>query len=132
MVGWPGFLYPLLTRKGPVVRLGHDLFSISDLDAASTVYSSQKVLRKSTWYSAFEQRGKPNAFSTNDNAFAAEQRRKFKPTYDAWLSYEHAADECCRVLEKRFSEFAHKSSEIDIGWWLTCYAFDVMGLLTVG
>lgn len=119
-------------RKGPVVRVGHDLFSISDLDAASTVYNSQKVLRKSTWYSAFEQRGKPNAFSTNDNAFAAEQRRKFKPAFDAWLSYEHAADECCRILERRFAEFADKGNDIDIGWWMTCYAFDVMGLLTVG
>jgi hypothetical protein len=119
-----------LTHSGPVVRIAYDMYSISDLDAAERVYTTTKPLEKDTWYTAFEPAGQPNMFSTSDCSYAAGQRRKFKPAFDAWLSYEHAADECCRLLERKFAQFADRGDKVDIGWWLTCYAFDVSGMIT--
>jgi hypothetical protein len=89
------------------------------------------VYPKSRWYFTFQQPDEPNIFSTHDNRYAAEMRRKYKPLYDAFASFEPAVDNCAKLLEQRLSEFATKESNVDIGWWLTCYAFDVNGEIAV-
>ena len=120
-----------LTELGPVVRVGPGMYSIFDPEAAAMIYNTHNVFPKSRWYSTFQQPDEPNIFSTHNNAYAAEMRRKYKPAYDAFYTYEYAVDDCSRILEQKFSDFAAESQVVDIGWWLTCYAFDVNGEITV-
>ncbi|KIX01188.1 uncharacterized protein Z518_08913 [Rhinocladiella mackenziei CBS 650.93] len=114
-------------QYGPIVRVAPNWYSISDLDAAATIYNTQNVFPKSKWYFAFQQPDEPNIFSTHNNKYAAELRRKYKPAFDVFHVYEYAVDDCSKILEQRLSEFAASESEADLGWWLTCYAFDVNG-----
>lgn len=107
------------------------MYSIQDSEAAATIYNAQNVFPKSRWYFTFQQPNEPNIFSTHSNKFAAALRRKYKPAYDALYTYEYAVDDCNKILSQKFSDFATKGEEIDIGWWITCYAFDVNGEIAV-
>jgi hypothetical protein len=40
-------------------------------------------------------------------------------------------DECIGIFKQRLDEFATKGQFIDLGHWLQCYAFDVIGKITV-
>lgn len=49
------------------------------------------------------------------------------------LSYEEHVNSCTRTLISRFSEISSASTGIlDLGHWLQCYAFDVIGSITFG
>ncbi len=39
---------------------------------------------------------------------------------------------CVQVFETRLAEFAEKAAVFDLGHWLQCYAFDVIGEITFG
>ena len=121
----------MLTEEGPIVRVGPGIYSICDPEAAATIYNTHNVFPKSKWYFTFQQPDEPNIFSTHNNAYAAEMRRKYKPAYDAFYTYEYAVDDCTQILEQKFSVFAAENQAVDLGWWLTCYAFDVNGEITV-
>lgn len=53
-------------------------------------------------------------------------------TQTALLSYEGYADECAEVFTQRLSEIARSGETVDMGHWLQCYAFDVIGAITYG
>jgi hypothetical protein len=89
------------------------------------------VFPKSKWYFTFQQPDEPNIFSTHDNKYAAGLRRKYKPAFDAFHLYEYAVDDCSSILVQRLEEFAANGKEADLGWWLTCFAFDVNGQIAV-
>ena len=83
-----------LIRQGPIVRVGPAMYSISDPEAAAIIYNTHNVFPKSKWYFTFQQPDEPNIFSTHNNRYAAEMRRKYKPAYDAFYTYEYAVDDC--------------------------------------
>ena len=120
-----------LIIQGPVVRVAPNWYSFSDLDAAATIYSSQNIFPKTRWYFTFQQPDEPNIFSTHDNKYAASLRKKYKPAFDTFYQYEGAVDDCSYVLVQKLSEFAASGKEADLGWWLTCFAFDVNGQIAV-
>jgi hypothetical protein len=113
------------------VRLAPGWYSFDDPDAAATIYSAQRVFPKSRWYFTFQQPDEPNIFSTHDNKYAATARRKYKPAYDTFAQYEGAVDQCSKLLVHKLEQFAAKGAEVDVGWWLTCFAFDVNGQIAV-
>lgn len=49
----------------------------------------------------------------------------------ALLEMEDFVSECVKLFEQRLAQFAHSSKSIDMGHWLQCYAFDVIGEITV-
>jgi hypothetical protein len=106
------------------------MYSIDDPTAAATIYNTQNVFPKSRWYFTFQQPDEPNIFSTHKNKYAAEIRKKYKPAYDAFHMYEGAVDNCSELLVQKLSEFATTGANVDLGWWLTCFAFDVNGEIT--
>jgi hypothetical protein len=44
---------------------------------------------------------------------------------------EPFVDTCSAVLKTRLEEFARSGTAIDVSHWMQCYAFDVIGKLTV-
>ena len=46
-------------------------------------------------------------------------------------SYEPYVDDCIDILLKRFDEFAATGEEVNLQHWMQCYAFDVIGEITV-
>ena len=47
------------------------------------------------------------------------------------VSYESFVDECLAMLKQRFSEMADSNNKTNVGYWLQCFAFDVIGKITV-
>lgn len=47
------------------------------------------------------------------------------------LQLETYVDECTQLLKSRFDEFAASNRTLNMGHWLQCYAFDVIGYITV-
>ena len=47
------------------------------------------------------------------------------------VQMEPFVDECSDLLVKRFKEFAQAGRQMDMGHWLQCYAFDVIGHISV-
>jgi hypothetical protein len=48
----------------------------------------------------------------------------------ALTQLEPFVDECSSILQTRFTEFADKGT-INMAHWMQCYAFDVVGEITV-
>lgn len=48
------------------------------------------------------------------------------------VQLEPFIDECTAILRTRLEEFVKSSASIDISHWMQCYAFDVIGKMTVG
>lgn len=48
------------------------------------------------------------------------------------MSYEDFVDDCGTLLVQRLAEYSETSLSINLGYWLQCYAFDVIGAISVG
>lgn len=124
------------TYLGKVVRLGPDEYSIDDVDGLRTIYGPGTRFEKSQWYLAFDEPATPHCtiFSMNDIKAHGQERRKYAAAYtmSTMLSYEAHVDECIEILDKKFREFSSTQKVIDFGHWMQCYAFDVIGKITVG
>lgn len=46
------------------------------------------------------------------------------------VTYEPFVNECISLIKQRFSEIALADQTVDLGHWLQCYAFDVIGEIT--
>lgn len=47
------------------------------------------------------------------------------------LEMEDFVSQCVKVFESRMREFAESGQAVDMAHWLQCYAFDVIGEITV-
>lgn len=47
------------------------------------------------------------------------------------VTLEPFINDCTNILKTRFDEFAKAAETIDLPHWLQCYAFDVIGNITV-
>ncbi len=48
------------------------------------------------------------------------------------LQMEPCVVECTEVLLQKFARFAQSGQPFNMQHWLQCYAFDLIGLITVG
>jgi hypothetical protein len=46
------------------------------------------------------------------------------------VTYEPYVDECISIFRQHLAELAHASLPMNVGHWMQCYAFDVIGLMT--
>lgn len=47
------------------------------------------------------------------------------------VQLEPFIDECSKLFEHRLEEFAKTGAPMDVSHWMQCYAFDVIGKMTV-
>jgi len=153
MVCHPGSskLIILTFWPGPIVRIAPEEVSIDDPeDSLRIIYghgtkfvkvsnfdyqhvSPSDDTAQSRWYEASDAPGQHSIFTDANLSRHAHERRMVANSFSmtSLMGMESFVDDCVRVLESRFEDFAINASEIDIGHWLQCYAFDVIGGVTV-
>lgn len=47
------------------------------------------------------------------------------------VQLEPFVDQCTEVYQRRLEEFADSGAPVDMAHWMQCYAFDVIGKITV-
>ena len=120
---------------GPIVRYGVNRFSISDPLAASVIYGPGSKFTKSSWYQTWASPGTWSIFGDQDAKRHAHNRRQYQNTYSmsSLVHYESYVDECAGLFCQRLLEMSDGdgwSRPVDMGHWLQCYAFDVIGMIT--
>ncbi|PQE13359.1 cytochrome P450 oxidoreductase protein [Rutstroemia sp. NJR-2017a BVV2] len=126
-----------LHRKyGVIVRYGPNRYSFKDLEAPKIIYGHGHSFVKSSLYRPYSQPGLNdwNTFAVEDPKIHSQLRRHYQSTYSltSLVSYEPHVDECARLFKQRLEELAVGGLPTDLGHWLQCYAFDVIGLITYG
>jgi hypothetical protein len=109
------------------------VFSIDDPEAIPIIYTTSNAWKKSRWYYAagLPDETKYNSFATDNEKVNGEMRRKMKPVLDQYIIYEEHIDTCIKILTERLQERSGTGEVVDLGWWMTCYTFDVAGMMTV-
>ena len=74
-----------------------------------------------------------NIFTEPDPHLHAAARRKIAAAYSmtSLVQMESFVDDCTTVLKTKLEQFAASGASIDISHWMQCYAFDVIGKITV-
>lgn len=123
-------------KYGNVVRLGPNLFSVRDPASIKQVYGIGTKFAKSAWYDGFNPNNVhiPPVFQERDIKKHAAIRKSVASIYSmsSVASYEAAAENCTQIFKQRLDEFASNQEVIDLGYWLQCYAFDVIACITFG
>ncbi|KAK2030248.1 cytochrome P450 [Colletotrichum zoysiae] len=129
-------LIALHKKHGAIVRYGPNRYSFKDLEAPKIIYGHGNAFAKSPLYRAYSAVREQNwdMFSVEDSKVHSQLRRQLQSAYSltALISYEPFVDECARVFKQRLEEVSVASLPINLGHWLQCYAFDVIGLITYG
>ncbi|KAI0571419.1 CypX Cytochrome P450 [Pyrenophora tritici-repentis] len=122
-------------RYGPIVRYGPNRYSLSSPSAQKIIYGHGAKFPKSAWY-ATSQNPSPqqwSLFADRSIQRHGENRRQYQSTYSmsSLVTYEPYVDECTALFSQRLREIASAGAyAADMGHWLQCYAFDVIGLIT--
>lgn len=100
------------------------------------MYGHGTKFEKSEWYDAWnlgKNKSLTNLFSERSSTKHARDRKKVAALYSmtSLMAYEPFVDDCVAIFEQRLREFAKQGCFIDMGHWLQCYAFDVIGEITV-
>lgn len=97
------------------------------------IYNTAAPWSKSKWYWAASPPGTHTNFTTPDNKDAARYRRNFAPVFSmtSLLAHEPLIDDCTNILLEKLKGFAKSGETIDLSHWLTCWAFDCQGHITV-
>ncbi|KAH6715260.1 cytochrome P450 oxidoreductase [Leptodontidium sp. MPI-SDFR-AT-0119] len=123
-------------RYGPVVRISPNEYSIDDPEATKEIYGLGSHFVKSPWYIASgnpDPHATADLFTDLDPKRHAVNRRKVASLYSMTnlVQMEPFVNDCTGILVKRFTEFAQRGEGVDMGHWLQCYAFDVIGHVTL-
>ncbi|GME52508.1 Cytochrome P450 [Neofusicoccum parvum] len=125
-----------LHRKyGPIVRITPYEYSIDDPSAIRPIYGHGTHFVKGYWYTGSSNPDfhTEDIFSGRDPKLHAVNRRKFSSLYSmsALLKMEQPVNECIEIFEQRLREMASSGREMDLQWWMQCYAFDVIAAVSV-
>jgi cytochrome P450 len=119
-----------------IVRIAPQMYSIDDPASMRAIYGVSSPFPKAKWYDAWGDPRIPNhnLFSARDRAVHGVMRRKVANMYamSTVKSYEPHMDSCIDLLFQRLDEFAESGEAFDLQVYLRCYAFDVIGAITVG
>ncbi|KAI1129863.1 cytochrome P450 [Nemania abortiva] len=121
-------------KHGAIVRYGPNRYSISDPEALNTIYGHGTRFAKSSWYDAWVPPNSLNLFGDRSIQRHANTRRQLQSTYSmtSLVSYEPYVDQCSEIFWQRLDEMSAAGTPVDMGHWLQCYAFDVIGQITYG
>lgn len=111
------------------------MYSIDDPAAVKIIYGISSPMPKSSWYRMWGDPSVPNhnLFSAEDNKVHALMRRKQANLYSmtSVKSYEPYINRCVSILVDQFDRMAMSGANFQLQHWMQCYAFDVIGELTV-
>ncbi|CAK7223636.1 hypothetical protein SBRCBS47491_005275 [Sporothrix bragantina] len=134
-----GLLSLLAARRlfaGPVVRIAPNQYSIDDPNAVKAIYGIGKSFPKSSWYTASSSPNPafPDLFTDLNASRHAANRRLVANLYSSTSlrAMEANVDECIDLFVVRIEELAKSQKTFDLQFWMQCYAFDVIGQITVG
>ena len=107
--------------------------------AAKVIYGTGSKFTKSSWYETWSNPHPDawNIFGDRDPKRHALNRRQYQNTYSmsSLVNYESYVDDCADLLCQRLEEMSAKDGSdgagaVNMGHWLQCYAFDVIGMIT--
>ena len=134
---------------GPIVRIAPNQYSIDDPDATKIIYGhSTKFIKVSPasvhrlratnvyeapWYQASGAKGITELFTDSNQQRHADNRRKVANLYSmsTLVQFEPMVEQCTSLFATRLGEFASSGRSFDLQHWLQCYAFDVIGSITL-
>ncbi|KAL8759746.1 MAG: hypothetical protein Q9199_000552 [Rusavskia elegans] len=126
-------------QYGPLVRIGPNHVSTSDVEALKVIYGFTNVFRKSAFFSIgegwYEGKKLPTLFTTQDNEYhAALKRASAKAfTMTSITALEPFVSTCVDLLLTRIEQVTDGGEKaLDISPWLQYYAFDVLGEVSFG
>ncbi|KAF2731316.1 putative P450 monooxygenase [Polyplosphaeria fusca] len=118
----------------PIIRIAPNMYSISAPEKA--VYGVSSKMPKSSWYEGWQHPSPDHwtVFTDRNIQRHAESRRVYGNLYamSSVVSYEKYVDDCTEIFESRLREIAHQGQAVDMGHWIQCWAFDVIGDITYG
>ncbi|KAI5921572.1 cytochrome P450 [Camillea tinctor] len=119
-------------KYGSVVRYGPNRYTINDPDAVKLIYGHGTEFPKSTWFYAWSNPPDWNLFAELNPHAHGHYRRQYQSTYSmsALVEYEPYVDECIDIYTQRLSELSNSGIMANMGHWMQCYAFDVIGCIT--
>ncbi|RSL96401.1 hypothetical protein CEP52_011492 [Fusarium oligoseptatum] len=147
----PAYAIPKLLDKFNLNKGDIDIFEINEAFASMGVYCLRELgllhskvnprggaiahgtkFVKSKWYSCGDDPTRPDiydVFTERDPRFYSGIRRKTVSLYgmSSLLKLETFVDDCTAIPEMRFGEMASLGEFLDVGHWVQCYAFDVIG-----
>ncbi|ETS85305.1 hypothetical protein PFICI_03330 [Pestalotiopsis fici W106-1] len=123
-------------NHGPIVRIAPNEYSLDDPAACKILYGHGTDFQKGPWYQGSANGAgdyKENTFSERDPKKHAAMRRKGASLYtmSSLLKMEPAVDECIHFVQKHFGSISQNRQAVNLQWWMQCYAFDVIGNITV-
>ncbi|KZV93858.1 cytochrome P450 [Exidia glandulosa HHB12029] len=136
---YKGFHYKnvkkLHDRYGPIVRVGPNELSISDISAVSAVLGASG-LPKDRWYRARQNApdGNMSLIAMTPGTTHARRRRLWNRGFgrDELVAHSAAAKMELDVLLNQLDKLADADSPVDITKWLRYYSFDFMGRFAFG
>ncbi|KIX00635.1 uncharacterized protein Z518_09700 [Rhinocladiella mackenziei CBS 650.93] len=120
-------------RYGPIVRIAPDEVSTDDPgESLKVIYGHGSQYKKARWYEASDAPGDYSLFTDANIQRHAHDRRMVAAGFSmtALMEMEGFVSNCVAIFETRLDEFADQKEPIDMGNWLQCYAFDVIGEIT--
>ncbi|POS71569.1 hypothetical protein DHEL01_v210040 [Diaporthe helianthi] len=122
-------------RYGPVVRIAPNEYSLDDPAAVKAIYGLGTTFTKGPWYTASGLPSKKdwNMFQIPENDKHIQIRKKLAGLYTmtSLMKMEAQVDQCIDLIETRFREISQTGMAMDLQMWMQCYAFDVIGNITV-
>ncbi|KAI1868030.1 uncharacterized protein JN550_006518 [Neoarthrinium moseri] len=119
-------------KYGPIVRYAPNRYSFNDTHASKAIYGLGNHFTKSDWYDASSNPGAWSLFADRDVSRHARNRRLYQNIYSmsSVVAYEGFVFECAELFCERLTELAQWGLPFNMGYWLQCYAFDVIGCIT--
>lgn len=119
---------------GPIVRLGPNEVSLTDLDAVKAIYGAKPTFQKSMFYRRVATTGQQSLFTTVDPEFHQRHRRLLaSPLSESSLKsvFPHV-DDRVRLAIQRIGEETKSRGAADVFKWWRFMTTDVIGELTFG
>ena len=97
------------------------------------IYGVGKPMRKGRWYDAFGPVPDHNLFCARNPQAHAAMRKRVADLYSmtAIKQFEPYVDNCIVLLRENLDRMAASREPFDLQHWMQCYAFDVIGEVTV-
>lgn len=123
-----------VASTGPIVRLGPNEVSVTDLNAVKAIYGAKPIFQKSMFYRRIATTGQQSLFTTVDAEFHHRHRRLLAgPLSESALkSTIPQVDALAKLAIQRMGEEMKSREASDVFKWWRFMTTDVIGELTFG
>lgn len=132
---WHDDVLEIHRRYGRVVRVAPNEVSVVDALAMKQLYGHGTSAQKTDWYHVWQVPNTgPAFFAETDPKLHSKLRKRVSAAYtmSAILKYEPHIQTCLDLFMWKLKEFAEDEKIIDISYWVTALAFDIVGEIAYG